>query len=101
MAAEARHRLVLDLGLGRSAGNVRHAFEKRSCGWSRLRRFDGLGLDLFFIGRRIDRGSEDRVSENVIAIQQELVDGLDEPGGVQRLVGALYGIEPWGSLCQR
>lgn len=28
-----------------------------------------------------------------------LVDGVDEPGGMRRLIDALYGIEPWGSLC--
>ena len=28
-----------------------------------------------------------------------LVDGIDAPGGVRRLVDALEGIEPWGSLC--
>ena len=41
------------------------------------------------------------VSRRLAEQLPELVDGLDEPGGVQRLVGALYGIEPWGSLCQR
>lgn len=28
-----------------------------------------------------------------------LVEGVDEPGGVRRLIDALDGIEPWGSLC--
>ena len=29
-----------------------------------------------------------------------LVEGIDAPGGVRRLFGALRGIEPWGSLCR-
>ncbi|WP_347754695.1 MmgE/PrpD family protein [Agrococcus sp. ProA11] len=28
-----------------------------------------------------------------------LVEGVDEAGGMRRLIDALYGIEPWGSLC--
>jgi 2-methylcitrate dehydratase PrpD len=39
------------------------------------------------------------VARTLAAELPALVHGIDEPGGVRRLVDALHGIEPWGSLC--
>lgn len=41
------------------------------------------------------------ISRGIAEQLPALVDGVDAPGGLARLVDTLYGIEPWGSLCPR
>ena len=41
------------------------------------------------------------ISDTLAARLPEFVDAIDEPNGVGRLVAAMEGIDPWGTLCSR